>query len=187
MDTSSTPTELALWVVISANTKWPGDPLIAGLSHSLGRVVIKPPATHVYGVLREPSGDGYAIEAVPHTGVRLFDPSEKDHQRLRWYRVPATQDQIRAIWGEARAHLNRPYDWTGLLLTFVFILLRKPGWWYIKRAQIYCSALWAWCLRTHGFDLLPRDHIDNIYPSLWESAMLAAGWACDAPDFAVRY
>jgi len=179
-----TPTnELTLWVVISANQEWPGDPVIAELSRRLGHATIKPTATHAFLVLREPSGNVYAIEAVPHKGVHLFTLDEKVWQRLRWYRVPGTQAQIRTIWREAERHLNRPYDWPGLLLTLTFMLCKRPGLFYIKRARLFCSALVAWVLKVGGFDVLPGVHIDNIDPARLDGVLAIRGWGCDAPDW----
>jgi len=176
--------ELALWVVISANQKWPGDPVIAELSRRLGHATIEPIATHAFLVLREPSGNVYAIEAVPHKGVRLFSPDEKRGQRLRWYRVPGTNEQIRRIWAEAEHHLNRPYDWLGLALVFALMACGKPSWWYIKRAKLFCSALVAWALIIGGFDVTPGVYVDNVSPALLDGKLAALGWGCVPPAFA---
>ncbi len=183
MDIQSTPTELTLWVVISANTQWPGDPIIGAMSRRLGHAAIKPTATHAFLVLREPSGNVYAIEAVPHKGVHLFTMDEKRGQCLRWYCVPGTNEQIRRIWDEAERHLNRPYDWIGLVLVLLFMLLKRPSLFYIRRAELFCSALVVWTLKVAGFDVLPGVHIDNVDPARLDGVLAIRGWGCDAPDW----
>jgi len=173
---ADTPDDVTLWICISANRKFPGDPVIAHLSRQFGEVAVNPPATHAYGVLQYADGEMYAIEAVPHAGVHLFDPKKKDGQIVRWYRVPGTSEQIRGVWDEGRYHLGRKYDFVGLALTFIFLVAGRPARIYLRRPRLFCSALWAFALRWNGLDLWPGVHIDTIYPALLEAKMLEAGW-----------
>jgi len=165
-----------LWVGSECGRSWPVDAVITTLEQRLQHVALEPAPSHTFIVLlNRRLGLCIGFEAA-FPRLRVFDPCEKLGRTIRYCRVPLGDAQLAGICRRAAARIGRGYDVFGLWLVCVALMVGHPGWLYVKRAQLYCTAWVVFLLRSVGVEVLAGVHADNATPALWEAGMLRLGW-----------
>ncbi len=169
-------TDWDVWICSECGRHFPIDTAITALERALGHATILPAPSHTFIVLvnrRRRLAVGF--EAVwPY--LRVFNPTEKEGRTIRYRRAPLNPRQVRRVCVRAAARIGRGYDLLGLVLALTFLALRKPGWFYVRRARLYCTTYASWLLRSVGCDVLPAVHADNETPASFEGGMAALHW-----------
>jgi len=164
---------MALYGGISANNA-PSDRIIRTIEQRDGGATVpRPLATHGYLIRRVPGYDKGVEGRWPR--VALFDPSSKDGQLTRTYRIPCTDAQEEAVWRAALNAVGTPYDLAGLVVCGWFILTKQEDRWYTSRhASAFCTEGTTLWLRAGGIPILmdattimPADNVDPVEYEDW--------------------